>query len=95
MGKTVDVLIVRKEPLSILNKKANVLRFNRRLFQPMVDDLPNNQKTPILFHSMLDDKGLVRAVLEIKENVRVSLDMMIDDFNYWTETITLPNPNLN
>ena len=59
MYKTVDVLIVRKEPLSILNRKANVLRFNRcRLFQPMVDDLPNNQKTPILFHSMLDDKGL-------------------------------------
>ena len=44
---------------------------------------------------MLDDKGLIRAVLEIKENVRVSLDMMIDDFNYWTETITLPNPNFN
>ena len=56
MNKTVDVLIVRKEPLSILNKKANVLRFNRRLFQPMVDDLPKYQKTPILFHSMLDDK---------------------------------------
>ena len=30
MDKTVDVLIVRKEPLCILNRKANVLRFKRR-----------------------------------------------------------------
>jgi|TARA_R100000030_G_C3200640_1_gene110792 hypothetical protein len=92
MDKTVNITYLPKHELIHLNKKAIKYRFNRTLKPKSLENLPEDNKSPVHFSVPVDDARIIRAMIEIKENVKGTLDILIDDFTSLPQ-IKIPNPN--
>ena len=92
MNKTVNITYLPKTDLCYLNKKANKLRLNRRLNQVMLEALPEHNNSPVHFSVPIDDARIIRANIEIIENVKGVLDILIEDFNALPQA-QIPSPN--
>lgn len=91
-NKTVNITYLPKSDLCYLNKKAIRLKFNRTFNQVMLEALPDHNNSPVHFSIPVDDASIIRANIEIIEDVKGWLDILIDDFNALPQA-KIPSPN--
>ena len=88
----IAITYLPKTDLCYLNKKAKRLNLNRQLNQVMLEALPEHNNSPVHFSVPVDDARIIRANIEIIENVKGVLDILIEDFNKLPQA-QLPSPN--